>query len=100
MRSLIHSTIQDVTIKENLGHKVIQAALDRIVAGHVDWDNFKSLDTLLISKQHECRSDADKLKLALLYKHSDKLKKARSYALKLTNIFNTGKIQNLHRQLL
>ena len=34
-------------------------------------------------------SDADKSKLELLYKHSDKIKKAHSYALKLTNIFNT-----------
>ena len=50
MRSLIHSTISDVSIKEKLGHKVIQAALDRLVAGHVDWDNFKSLDTLGIDE--------------------------------------------------
>ena len=50
MRSLIHSTIGDVSIKEQLGHKVIQAALDRLVAGHVDWDNFKSLDTLSIDE--------------------------------------------------
>ena len=27
--------------------------------------------------------------LTLIYKHSDKLKKAHSYVLKLTNIFNT-----------
>ena len=46
MRSLIHSTVQDVSIKERLGHKVIQAALDRRVAGQVNWDDFKSLDTL------------------------------------------------------
>ena len=212
MRSLIHSTIQDVSIKEKLGHKVIQAALDRLVAGNVNWANFKSLDTLgideialrkghdeyvtiisarlndgsirvlaviegrgkadiksffesipprlqktvksvctdmhdafvyaaievfgpqavvidryhvaklyrkpldklrikemkrlkseldsdeyaklegmmwILRKQHECLSDADKSKLELLYKHSDKLKKAHSYALKLTSIFNT-----------
>jgi transposase len=28
----------------------ITAALDRLVAGHVDWDNFKSLDTLGIDE--------------------------------------------------
>ena len=50
MRSLIHSTIADVSIKEKLGHKVIQAALDRLVAGHVDWNDFKSLDTLGIDE--------------------------------------------------
>ncbi|BCA96500.1 hypothetical protein TUM19329_28610 [Legionella antarctica] len=212
MRSLIHSTIANVSIKKKLGHKVMQAALDRLVAGHVDWENFKSLDTLgideialkkghdeymtiistrlndgrirvlaviegrgkadiksyfesipprpqktvrsvctdmhdafvyaaigafgpqsvvidryhvaklyrkpldklrikkmkrlkseldsgeyaklegmmwILRKQHECLSDVDKSKLELLYKHSDKLKKAHSYSLKLTNIFNT-----------
>ena len=50
MLSLIHSTIQDVSIKEKLGHKVIQAALDRLVAGNVNWANFKSLDTLGIDE--------------------------------------------------
>jgi transposase len=212
MRSLIHSTIHDVSMKEKLGHKVIQAALDRLVIGHVDWSNFKSLDTIgideialkkghdeymtiisarlndgrirvlaviegrgkadiksffesiplrlqktvksvctdmhdafvyaaievfgpqavvidryhvaklyrkpldklrikemkrlkseldgdeyaklegmmwILRKQHECLSDADKSKLELLYKYSDKLKQAHSYALKLTSIFNT-----------
>ncbi len=33
-----------------MGYKVIQAALDRLVAGQVDWDNFKSLDTLGIDE--------------------------------------------------
>ena len=50
MRSLIHSTIHDVSIKEKLGHKVIQAALDRLVTGHVDWSHFKSLDTIGIDE--------------------------------------------------
>ena len=43
----------------------------------------------ILRKQHECLTDADKDKLALLYKHSPILKKAHSYALKLTHIFNT-----------
>jgi transposase len=212
MRSLIHSTIQDVSIKEKLGCKVIQAALDRLVASEVDWNPFKSLDTMgideialkkghddymtiistrlndgrirvlaviegrrkadvksffesipsrlretvtsvctdmhdafvyaaievfgpqsvvidryhvaklyrkgldklrikemrrlkaeldsdeyaklegmmwILRKQHECLSDRDKSKVELLYKHSEKLKKAHRYALKLTCIFNT-----------
>ena len=50
MRSLIHSTIQDVSIKEKLGYKVIQATLDRLVATDVDWGNFKSLDTIGIDE--------------------------------------------------
>ena len=43
----------------------------------------------ILRKQHECLTEADKDKLALLYKHSPILKKAHSYALKLTHIFNT-----------
>ena len=43
----------------------------------------------ILRKQHECLTEADKDKLALLYKHSPVLKKAHSYALKLTHIFNT-----------
>ena len=50
MRSLIHSTISDVSIKEKLGHKVIQTSLDRLVIRHVDWDDFKSLDTIGIDE--------------------------------------------------
>lgn len=42
----------------------------------------------IIRKQHECLTEADKDKLALLYQYSPKLKKAHQYALKLTNIFN------------
>ena len=212
MRSLIHSTIQDVSTKEGLGYKVIQSVLDRLVASEVEWGNFKSLDTLgideialkkghdsymtvisarvenekirilqvlegrkkadvktflesiplhlrstvksvctdmydgfvyaavevfgsqalvvdryhvaklyrkpldklrikemsrlkaklsaeeytklegmmwILRKQHECLSEADKAKLELLYQYSPALKKAHSYALKLTSIFNT-----------
>jgi transposase len=43
----------------------------------------------ILRKKHECLSQADKDKLALLYTHSPILKKAHSYALKLTHIFNT-----------
>jgi transposase len=43
----------------------------------------------ILRKKHECLSEADKESLELLYKYSPDLKKAHSYALKLTNIFNT-----------
>ncbi len=43
----------------------------------------------ILRKNHECLSEADKNKLALLYKYSPQLKKAHSCALRLTNIFNT-----------
>jgi len=50
LRSLINSTLEDVSLKSGLGCKVIQAALDRQVAGEVDWTDFKSLDTLGIDE--------------------------------------------------
>ena len=43
----------------------------------------------ILRKKHECLSQADKAALEALYKHSPKLKKAHSYAVKLTHIFNT-----------
>ena len=43
----------------------------------------------ILRKQHECLTEADKTALELLYQYSPKLKQAHSYALKLTNIFNT-----------
>jgi transposase len=43
----------------------------------------------ILRKQHECLTEADKDKLQLLYKYSPLLKKAHSYALRLTHILNT-----------
>lgn len=42
-----------------------------------------------LRKQYECLTEADKFALATLYEHSPSLKKAHSYALKLTHILNT-----------
>lgn len=42
----------------------------------------------ILRRKHECLSDADKEKLQLFYQYSPLLKKAHSYALKLTQIFN------------
>jgi len=42
----------------------------------------------ILRKQHGCLTLADKEKLEVLYQHSPVLKKAHSYALKLTHIFN------------
>lgn len=36
--------------KERIGYKVIQAALDRLVASEVDWTQFETLDTLGIDE--------------------------------------------------
>lgn len=43
----------------------------------------------ILRKKHECLSQTDKTALEALYKHSPKIKKAHSYAVKLTHIFNT-----------
>ena len=43
----------------------------------------------ILRKNYECLSEANKTALAILYKHSPILKKAHSYALRLTHIFNT-----------
>jgi len=43
----------------------------------------------LLRKQYECLTEVDKSTLEILYKYSPELKKAHSYALKLTHIFNT-----------
>lgn len=43
----------------------------------------------ILRKSHECLSKADKEKLVLLYGHSPKLKQAHSYALQLTQLFNS-----------
>lgn len=54
------------------------------------YDEYTKLkDMIWISrKQHECLTQVDEDKPALLYKHSPIMKKAHSQALKLTHIFN------------
>ena len=54
-------------------------------------DEYARLDGMMwiLRKQHECLTQDDKVKLAVLYEYSPLLKKAHSYALKLTHIFNT-----------
>ena len=43
----------------------------------------------ILRRKHECLTEVDKEKLALLYHHSPLLEKAHKFALKLTQIFNT-----------
>jgi transposase len=43
----------------------------------------------ILRKQHECLTEADKGKLEVLYQHSPLLKQTHTYALRLTQIFNT-----------
>jgi transposase len=54
-------------------------------------EEYTKLDNMMwiVRKKHECLSDVEKDQLALLYKHSPKLKEMHRAALKLTHIFNT-----------
>lgn len=54
-------------------------------------DEYQKLDNMMwvLRKKHECLSEADKSKLAVLYQHSPELKQAHQLCLKLTQIFNT-----------
>jgi len=54
-------------------------------------EEYAQLDGMMwiLRRKHECLSEAEKEKLAILYKYSPMLKKAHSFALKLTQIFNT-----------
>ena len=54
-------------------------------------DDYSNLNGMMwiLRKKYECLSMSDKAKLALFYKYSPVLKRAQSFALKLTHIFNT-----------
>lgn len=54
-------------------------------------EEYKELEGMMwiLRKKYECLSQTDKSALEALYLHSPLLKKAHSYALKLTHIFNT-----------
>ena len=43
MRSLINSTIQDVSLKLDLGPDAIEGILDRRVDAKIDWEKIKSI---------------------------------------------------------
>jgi transposase len=49
-RCLINSTIEDVSRKENIGQRVIQSALNRLVNKKVNWDNIHNLNTIGIDE--------------------------------------------------
>ena len=49
-RSLIHSTSQDVSIKEGLAYDVVVSAIDRQVKQEVDWSEYVDLEDLGIDE--------------------------------------------------
>jgi transposase len=50
LRQLIHSTIEDVSKKERISYKTIHIDLDKSIAPHVNWENYKALQTLGIDE--------------------------------------------------
>lgn len=50
LRCLINSTIEDVSIKENIGYESMMGVLKRHVNEEVDWDKIKMIDALGIDE--------------------------------------------------
>jgi transposase len=48
--SLINSTIQDVSVQENIGYDVIDGILDRKVSTKIDWGEINKIDYLGIDE--------------------------------------------------
>lgn len=50
MRSLINSTIEDVSKKERIGYRVVESAVNRLISTRVDWSQYTDLHTLGIDE--------------------------------------------------
>ncbi len=50
LKALIHSTIEDVSIKESLSYDRVLGVMERCVAAQVDWTTFKRLEVLGIDE--------------------------------------------------
>lgn len=50
MRSLVNSTIADVSRKETIGERIIENVLDRRIMEKVDWSQFQQLNTIGIDE--------------------------------------------------
>jgi transposase len=48
--SLINSTIQDVSIKENIGYDVIEGILNRNISTDIDWNTIEQIDVIGIDE--------------------------------------------------
>lgn len=89
-----------VGVESSNGHvaSLYRKALDKLRISEIarlkvelSEEDYKKLEGMMwiLRKKHECLSKEDKTKLKFFYKHSPTLKQAHSYALKLTQIFNT-----------
>jgi len=50
LRCLINSTVEDVSIKEDIGYKSIMGVIDRYISEEVDWDKIKKLEIIGIDE--------------------------------------------------
>jgi transposase len=50
LKQLINSTIADVSIKEDIGYKAIEAVVDRNISSKVDWNEYEYLNILGIDE--------------------------------------------------
>ena len=61
MRSLINSTIKDVSLKENLSYKTITRIVHRLINKKVDWSEYSDLTTLGIDEISDKKGHQDYL---------------------------------------
>ena len=89
---------QRVVVERYHVSKLYRGALDNVrikemkrLKSILPCEEYSELEGMMwiLRKQYECLSKEEKRKFEALYKHSPLLKKAHSYALKLTHIFNT-----------
>jgi len=50
LKMLIHSTVQDVSVKEKVSYDAVWGVVERRIDGQVDWSRFKTLDVLGIDE--------------------------------------------------
>ena len=50
LKQLINSTIEDVSLKEEVGYDAVQGALNRHIATEINWDELKTLGTIGIDE--------------------------------------------------
>jgi transposase len=50
LRCLINSTVEDVSIKEDIGYESIMGVIDRYISEEVDWDQIKKLEVIGIDE--------------------------------------------------
>lgn len=50
LRQLVNSTVEDVSIKEDIGYKAIEAIIDRNIQSTVNWKEFENLNVLGIDE--------------------------------------------------